>query len=272
MADIEVKVPQSESQKRNVETITNISTVDISEKGLSQRTNKEVDEGFIRVPTSDKFITTQEKSRGIVTYPILLIENITEDSTLDILKSRLSKLEGGTQDVKVMYKRSNKAISLCTTRDVPDIDGIFVDFCVESKYFISKGNIVPMDFKQNFDFSGLEIIQDIDNFIHYKDTLIQREPTGELAKKIKDANDFIDKVISLTDKEDTTAKESLYEDIGLGKPVTPEQIKSPPIVPPMIGNIVPPNLENHLEKNKTDTPTLPEENTRKEIIGFGESK
>ena len=213
---IKDKIKPNKSQRDNIDAIKDIDQIDISVKGLSRRVNKEIDENFNKAPTSKNFITTNDKGRGIITYPLLLLTNITENSTLDILKERFESLRGGDKNISVMYRRGNKAIVLCNTRNVPEVEEILLDYCVDYNYFISKGEKSELNLSANFDFSNLELIEDIEEFIPYKESLEEQEVDKDLMKKIEQANLFIDKIMSVTNESSPTDnKEQLYKEIGL---------------------------------------------------------
>ena len=210
----------TEKQKSNIASIGNLKTVDISEKGLSERTNKVVDEGFNKSPTSDKFITTKDKSRGIAKYPLLLINNMNGEAILNILKNRFQSFEGGSEDITVMYRKENKAITLCKTRNVPDIEDLLLDYCIDYIYFQEKGKKSVLDFKANFDFESLDIVNDIENSKSFKESLNEQNIEEGLEAKLNNAIKQMDEIIEMTygsNKDSADVKELFFENIGLKK-------------------------------------------------------
>lgn len=212
-------------QLLNVSAVKALKSVDISEKGLSERTGKQIDEGFMNSPTSDKFITTREKPRGIAQYPILLLHSVGSEVMKNIIKDKLSSYDKGDEQILVLYKRGTNAVTLCKTTTMAEVGELLQDFCLEYTYYVSKGVTEKVNFAKHYDFSELreDIIQPYESMPSISQSRDKQDDDPQLEKIRAKALSYINEIIEVGTNEHSDLRENYLAELGL-KPVDEKEV------------------------------------------------
>ena len=159
---------------KNREVVHSIS-VDISTDKLEETFNKSIDEGYQSSPTNDKFVVTQQKSRGNAQFPLILISGILETESFKVkLTEALQQVPQIGDTIKIMYKRGGKGVSLCSTYANKQTVAILKSFCIPFDYYIKKGvkkKDLEFDELIDLDVVGANILIKDDNVDQYSPNL-----------------------------------------------------------------------------------------------------
>ena len=125
---------------KNREVVRNLETVDLSKERLEREFNKSIDDGYNSAPTNDRYVVTQERSRGKATFPLILIGTALETKQFKkAIINSLSNVSEVGEEVSIMYKQQGKAVFLCKSRGNKETIELLNNYCLSFKYYVSKG-------------------------------------------------------------------------------------------------------------------------------------
>lgn len=261
----------TESQLKNVSAVRALGSVDISDKGISERTNKHVDAGFMQNPTSDKFITTKEKPRGIAQYPLLLLHSVGSENMKNMIKEKLESFNKGDTEILVLYKRGSSAVALCKTTTMAEVGELLTDFCLEYSYYIDKGVTQEINFAKHFDFTTLteDIIENYEDMPTI-DSTKEFKVDANLEATLNKALSYINEIIEMGTNTHSDLKENYLSELGLVKVNEEEEIKS--IMPPkdLSSEIGVKTISSEKEYDETVTPEPVVDETKPALLSDNE--
>ena len=177
---------------------------DNSVSRLGKIFNKEIDEGYEKSPTNDKYAVTKQKPRGKAQFPlILLLTYIKDKKYLDFVKSSLANSPDVGELVPVMAITLNKsAMFMCYARANKQTFKMLKFLCLDFKYYTAPG--VSSD---DLEFDEYIDVNEINKYILIKETGEEKFYEEEEWKpdNIVDSSDLRKALLDMIDSSDDTS-------------------------------------------------------------------